>query len=459
MALIWLLSTAALMPGLPVGSATQDADHDSWGMAVVTNLFCRPYLSVPCADADRDGQREFYASVYVGPDSWAACAFEHIGNNQFDTFWLAPANTVCPEGIGDADGDGLTDLVLHGLLVFESPDSFSLPTDSVWGAGLCQSEHFYPAIADIDADSARDLVMFWESVGICVFECVGDNQYAYRYHVPPPSDGYVAVQTQDLDRNGLPEIAVRAGGCIAFFEAVGDDSIEFKDTVRILDSDVSRCYALAAMPDLDRDGRNELLVPFLARGQNLFKVAVVEWPCAGSPEVVWADSIQGGSWDAWSVAVGDIDGDSVLEFMVTNGVYVRLYRCTGSNRYECFWQTDSGGERATLHDINSDGRDELICDYQDRTLIWEWLPVGVEERARVALERVTVLPSVARRSEVVRIAGLPQSAVCEVADASGRIVARPASGVWRPASSTAGTYFLRIRLGNQAVVRKVLVVE
>jgi hypothetical protein len=64
-----------------------------------------------------------------------------------------------------------------------------------------------------------------------------------------------------------------------------------------------------------------------------------------------------------------------------------------------------------------------------------------------------------RGSEVVHVAGLPPSAACEVVDASGRVVATLASGVWHPASVVAGTYFIRIRVGNQATVRKVLVVE
>jgi hypothetical protein len=427
-------------------------------MAVVANLFCWPYLTVPCADADRDGRREFYASVCIEPDIWATCAFEHTGSYQFDTFWLAPPNTICPEGIGDADRDGLTELVLHGLLVFESPDSFSLPTNCVWGESIAQSDAFSPAVVDIDADSAREIAIWCGERGVLLYECTGDNQYVQRHPIPNPGRA-VPVQCPDMDCDGRRELAVgQGGGVVSFYEAVGNDSVVFRDTVRLLSAARNTwCEAVAAAPDLDRDGRPELLAACFSYDLGLFVVSVIEAPSGDSFRIVWADTTRGSQ--GASIAVGDIHGDSTPEFAVASGGYVQLYRCIGDDRYERFWQSDSGGERATLYDINSDGRDELICDYQDRTLIWEWQPVGVEERVAAALGRVAVLPSVARRSEVIRVDGLPQSAEYEVVDATGRIVANLATGNWSAGTCPPGTYFLRIRIGNQAVVHKVLVVE
>ena len=118
-----------------------------------------------------------------------------------------------------------------------------------------------------------------------------------------------------------------------------------------------------------------------------------------------------------------------------------------------------------MYDINSDGRDELIQDYWygHRTLIWEWLPVGVEERTTEKLRQVEIRPSVVRSRDAVQVSGLPPSTEVEVVDASGRVVASGSSGASSLVLGTldlkVGAYFIRIRLGNQSTVRKVLIVE
>ena len=161
------------------------------------------------------------------------------------------------------------------------------------------------------------------------------------------------------------------------------------------------------------------------------------------------------------LAIGDVDGDSTPEIAVSDGLHARLFRCTGPDQYEQFWYLDYYPYGALgLCDMNLDGRAELILDAGGfGTDIREWLPVGVEERTAAALRQVEIQPSVTRNRGVVQISGMPPSAEIEVVDASGRVVDRPASGVWRPAYGMAGTFFIRIRVGNQAIVRKVLVVE
>ena len=63
----------------------------------------------------------------------------------------------------------------------------------------------------------------------------------------------------------------------------------------------------------------------------------------------------------------------------------------------------------------------------------------------------------------MRVAGLTQSAEVEVVAAAGRVVSssslRASSFVLSTTDLRAGTYFIRIRVGDQAVVRKVLVVN
>jgi len=435
----------------PAGKAAPD--HllaGSFDMQVIATVPLGPGFQLPCGDADHDGCREFYASP--GRPDWPLFVAEHTGNNCFDTFRLT-SGSAAAKYLGDADSDGLSDLVIlyaAGIAILESPDSASLPSVLVWRESPPDISSSNAIIADLDMDSARAVVWAYPfDQTTVVSENVADNEYrSRRFPWGAPSS---LIQTPDLDRDGRPELVLGDYQFVSVCEPVADDSL-----VRRIRFDVSAWYvdALAAAPDLDHDGLAELVA---LDGTN---VSVIEFPADDSLRVVWTCRV-GGSWYDRSVAVGDVDGDSTHELMVGNGDSVFLYRCTGDDQYERFWAGGRGFRVATLYDINSDGRDELLHGIvnTDVTVIRAWLQVGIEERARAALERVTVSPSVARRSEIVRVAGLPASAECEVVDASGRIVARTTSGIWRPASCVAGAYFVRIRVGSQAVVRKVLVVE
>jgi len=470
MAAVWCLSlVGVLATALPSDRLVHYAERDSWNMTVIASLFCMPYPSVPCADADRDGRQEFYASIWLGPDIWAKCAIEHIGDNRFDTTEIAMPLWTGPEGIGDADRDGLSELILHGqyLYLFESPDSFSLPTRCVWVESIEQSGAYHPSVVDLDADSAREIVIGLEQGGPWLYECTGDNQYEHKCNFPPLRLEYpICAQCPDMDRDGRVELAVGfSRGLLAFYESVANDSVAFRDTIRLLSGTINCwCQAVTPAPDLDHDGRPEVLASCFSLNQGMSTLAVLESPCDDSFEIVWADTVAGGDQSA-SISIGDIHGDSTLEFAVADGASVRLYRCIGNDQYECTWESDSTGpyNHTRLYDINSDGRDELIQDYRDSVLIREWLSSGAEERMAERLKQVEVQPSVVRGSGVVHVTGLPQSAGVDVVDASGRVIASGSSDdssfVLGTLDLKAGAYFIRIRLGNQSVVRKVLVVD
>jgi hypothetical protein len=311
-------------------------------------------------------------------------------------------------------------------------------------------------ITDLDLDSAREVVWVDEDHGrVGRFECVADNEYERRSPLPMGAGLPICFTwVPDIDRDSVPECAAGGDqGVITVYEPVADDSflVRARGSMTPL---FQYPMVMAPAPDLDRDGRTELVVVGTA------STCIFEAPADDSLELVWSYPYWGASY-GHSVAVGDVDGDSEPEFMACNGDSLWLFRCTGNDEYEQFWALGGGVSVATLYDINSDGRDELLhgIRFSRITVIREWLPVGVEERVAEALRRVTVAPSVARRSDVVRVDGLPQSADCEVVDTSGRIVASLASGVWRPTSNGAGAYFVRIRLGGQTVDRKVLVVD
>jgi len=451
-----------MLPG-PATSSAEGASADSWSMVVVADFPFRAQLIEACADADHDGHGEVY--VRGGTEPWPWYVIEHVRGNEYDSLRLNDEGTRI-EQVGDVDRDGLVDIISaayweHRLFVFESPDSHSLPLSQVWVESIGQARPFFPAITDLDGDSLSEITVNRENPWCLeLYECTGDNSYELKVSLPCRSTGSrYPVQTFDMDGDGIPELAVGAGRNVAFFESVGDDSLVFLDTVRMLDATLNCfCEALAPAADMDRDGHSELVTATLSWNEQLFKIAVLESHYPDSFEVVWADTTMPADI-GWALAVGDVNGDSIPDFAVTNGGYVRLYCCAGDDEYKCCWHTDSGGKEVALYDINSDGRDELIHAYRGRTIIREWLPVGVEEKAAEKLRRVEIQPSVVRSRGVVHVSGLPPSVEVEVVDASGRVVDRPASSVWRPAYGMAGTFFIRIRAGTQSVVRKVLVVD
>jgi len=468
MAAVWCLSLIGVLTSvLPSDRTVHHADRDSWGMVVIADWPFGLFRAIPYGDADRDGRREFYACIYGEP--YPNYAVEYVPENQFDSTYLG--DYYWAQCLGDIDRDGLADLVTEKtatgptVWVFESRDSFSLPLTGVW----CESIPYQPSdcfatITDLDADSAREITLFHEHLphSIQVFECNGDNDYSLSATIACPDGQMIPTQTFDMDQDGMPELAIGCqGGCVAFYEAVGGDSFAFRDTVRIARSDINSCFdVVAAARDMDHDGRTELLAPCVAFDYGLLTLAVLESSADDSLAVVWSEQTDEVSY-SFGVSIGDIHGDSTLEFAFVTGASVRLYRCTGDDRYECFWWSDSGYWRAVLCDINSDGRDELIHNSHGRTIIREWLPVGVEERTTEALRGVEVQPSVVRSGGAVRVSGLPPSSEIEVVDASGRIVAACSSGdssfVLGTLDLKAGAYFLRISSSSGTTTRPLVV--
>jgi hypothetical protein len=263
----------------------------------------------------------------------------------------------------------------------------------------------------------------------------------------------------DLDRDGLPELAVSSFGRVEFYEAAGDDSLRY----------VARCWlassshdvlALASAGDMDRDGRPELVALVSDWDADL---AIMESPCDDSFELVWSRELGPATWPE-GLAAGDVDGDSVEEFATFDGYGVSLWHCTGNDSYEQLWWGSPYWAPLTIYDINSDGKAELICHCDSGLAILEWLPVGVAERGQRRVEHIVVEPSVVRSGAGVRVSGLGAGAEVEVVDVTGRTVARPAVGstdeaVWQTRPAPPGAYFVRITSGSHSITRKVLVVE
>jgi hypothetical protein len=220
------LARSTLPVVFALAAVSSAAGSVTFEMRPVAVLPFRPSVTIPCGDADRDRKPELY--LEQGLDQ--IYAFEHLGGYRFDTIPL-PLPHLLLWAIGDADRDGHMELVTQGgfcIVVYESPDSFSLPDSLVWADTIVVSTYMHAVIVDLNADSAREIAcLVYNEFSVYVLENTGDNRFEFttRVHEPnrPPTR---FCQTFDMDLDGRPEFALGSdNGWVCFYEAVCNDSL------------------------------------------------------------------------------------------------------------------------------------------------------------------------------------------------------------------------------------------
>ena len=446
-------------------AAAQDAPHVE--MEAIAVLGFAPICHVVCGDADRDQHAELYLHGLDSLGHAQPYALEYATGYRFDTVPLS-LERMDLWAIGDGDRDLRADLVAQWgpLRVYEGASDTSLPAVLVWEDAVPSHYVAFPVFADLDCDSAPEIVTKGrDQYVVDLYETSGDNSYerveevATHWGLP-----YGFGVAHDMDGDGRPELAVGTDvGYVELFEAVADDSLAFV----AYDSTAFEyeLRAVAGADDMDRDGHPECVaVAVLCDGVGV--VLVYESPSSDTLVPVWTADIDPGYFGESTVSVGDVDGDSVQEFVVADGRHLRLYKCTGNDEYQEIWSIPGYAYEVALYDIDDDGRDELIHRtgaYE--TTIRRYVEVGVAEREIRRLEGVQVTPTLVRPGEVVRLDGTESRFSVQVLDAAGRVVAEPVDGVWRTDGVSPGVYFFRFgpsaaRCQPSAVsARKVLVVE
>ncbi|MCK4250893.1 hypothetical protein KAX97_05570, partial [candidate division WOR-3 bacterium] len=142
-------------------------------------------------DTDRDENVEFIFTTY---GSWPA--YLHFYELHLPNVWEIDSMPL-PGGdllwdSGDFDGDGFYDLALQfhienpsladGIMIFESPDSFSYPTQEVWRDTVGQPAVTPISAYDIDHDGFTEIVKVGANgIDFVIYETIGNNLYAKIY--------------------------------------------------------------------------------------------------------------------------------------------------------------------------------------------------------------------------------------------------------------------------------------
>ncbi|MEO0050601.1 MAG: VCBS repeat-containing protein, partial [candidate division WOR-3 bacterium] len=447
MNLVFLVSLLAMLPVQPDITISSD----SFEFRQIARVPYSSWMKITCGDADHDGLQEFYATARWSPHD--AYILEFTPDMNYDTIRMPGLQSARFCFLSDLDRDGKADLGLakeepnDTFFIYESADSASLPLQCVWQAEVASTP--YPIITDLDVDSALEFVVKnfrLPGSGLSWFENVGDDSYIFKGVLPnrPEIGIYGFGSTPDVDRDGLPEIFKVGARVVGIYEAVDNDSFVIT-AVRSLPptGPLGDAAPVAGGPDIDGDGRNEAIV-FAVDADNMGVLAIYESPENDSFEVVWFTYFPSSRFTFHTLSVGDVTGDGVPEIAVGDGRYVRLFRCTGNDNYEQFWQQYIGWHEVGLYDLNNDGKAEVIChDYTDdtHTTIYEYCQVGIAERQLRQLERIGISPSVVARGKTIGLDRLPDGTNVQVVDVSGRVVAEP-ERVWHTRAVSPGAYFL-----------------
>ena len=148
-------------------------------------------------DFDHDGRREFIINPYTAPLRFEF--YESAGDDLFSLVHTLFHTIGTPGDVGDADGDGRSELLLSGrvgqLTVIQQDESAfpaAYPTYDAWSwSRVSGSPPGGGRIADTDGDGLQEIIWgsFENSVTrVAIYENRGDNDFEQTLHhnFPPP---------------------------------------------------------------------------------------------------------------------------------------------------------------------------------------------------------------------------------------------------------------------------------
>jgi len=360
---------------------------------------------VICGDFDRDGYIEISFYTYNRNVYEERLYFlEWRDSIVIDTFIV---DSIIDHGlwyIGDLDLDGLYDLIIAagfiyesgggaypGFMIFESPDSFSLPLNEVWrettNVGVVVPIDAY----DVNGNGFPEIYAVHKSIGSIVLEY---DTLSLKYNliaVLPESSGINPYVFADFNSNGAMEIVGPFGleGEVKVVEY--QDSFELIKSIAVNTINIKDCISddwdtLTLRPEflvkgyVPAEGRVDVYI-FRVTGIDVYRI-IREFHFYGDITIDY--------WGGYS-ATGDVDGDGTPEIVLESCLNVYIIKSTGKDTYRIIDTLPGNwsGSSIAVHDIDFDGINEIIISggnlqtKESWTKIYKWDGTNISENLKV----------------------------------------------------------------------------
>jgi hypothetical protein len=273
--------------------------------------------------------------------------------------------------VADLNGDGKPDLVVASILggplgvLLGNGDGTFQPAVSVGGAA------FAVAVADLNGDGKPDLVVatLTSTVGVLL----GNGDGTFGPEVPYASGGSIStsVAIADVNGDGKPDLVVTNeegqvfGGLVDVLLGNGDGTLQPAVTYASGGGDAWS----VAIVDVNGDGKADLVVANVCSQSSCSTHGVVSVLLGnGNGTFQTAATYDSGGFQAFSVAVADVNGDGKLDIAVANvasdNVGVLLGNGDGTFQpavtYAPGGILGQGPQSVALADVNGDGKPDLL---------------------------------------------------------------------------------------------------
>ena len=348
-----LVSTAipaGTTPGHPAPAGLR-----SWPATTLSTV-----VSPVFADLDGDGMLEV-----VTADDRYAYAFSTAGA----LLWqrdIGGANMHA--AVADLDGDRIPEIMIGSN--FPGPRLWVLdPAGNPkpgWPVSLpytTLANVTSPVVADLDGDGRREVGVATEN-GVSFIRADGTVPAGWPYLWPVPINNpqWSAPAVGDVDGDGAPEIAVGNADYPDWgVHLIRADGTAMPGWPKVIEP----VWSSPALADLDGDGHLEIIAQEGDPGSLGYRMWV--WHHDGSVAAGWprAIAVEGNSSRS-SPAVGDLDGDGVLEIITATGDgLLHILRPNGAERPG--WPRPTGGVQpvasAAVIDMDGDSIEEIFLTY------------------------------------------------------------------------------------------------